>query len=215
MVAFTTFRNYPYSTPGDPAKVPAALQALAEAIDTDVCALTAGAAPRQVARLRGTGTYNSPAPSVAIGAPPYPAFYRLPFDTVDFDTIGISVQSQDLQNRLLMPTVAGFYFAIATVYVPALTAPGVTVSFMDVSIQRGNATVPAGGTSRQAGTSHNVPVDTSSLDRSVRLFTVGSGGFFNGTTDAFAVDFRADTSPDTSSYPIGERTLTILRMTQS
>lgn len=213
MVAFTPNRSYPYSTAGDPADVPAAMQSLAEAIDADVCAVMDSIEGREVARFRGTGTYSSPAASVTMDAPPFPAFYRLPFDTVDFDTVGVAVQSQDPQNRLMKPTVAGFYFAIATVAVPVLTVSGATVSFLEVAIHRGNATTPATGTSRQSGVSHNVPVEVAG-DRNVRIFSTSSGGFFNGTTDAFAVEFRADTAPNIASYPIGERTLTILRMTQ-
>lgn len=213
MAAITPNRNYPYSTAGDPADVPFALQALAEAIDVDVCTLIDGVAPRQVARIRGTGSYASPTPSVAIGSPPFPSFNRVPFDTVDFDTVGIELQSQDPLNRLMKPTVPGFYFAIATVFVPVLTTAGTTVSFLDISINRGNASAPASVASRQASSSHNVP--SISFGGPVRVFSVSSGGFFNGTTDAFSVNFRADTSPNIASYPIGERSLTILRMTQS
>lgn len=214
MATITPNRNYPYSTPGDRADVPFALQALAEAIDVDLCALSDGVAPRQAARIRGTGTYASPTPSVAIGSPPFPSFNRVPFDTIDFDTVGVELQSQDPLNRLVKPTVAGFYFAIATVFVPTLTTSGVTVSFLDISINRGNASSPANTASRQASSSYNDPVNLTS-DNGVRVFSVSSGGFFNGTTDAFSLNFRADTSPNVSSYPIGERSLTILRMTQS
>jgi len=66
---------------------------------------------------------------------------------------------------------------------------------------------------RLGGTSHNVPVDAN--DRNVRVLSLAVGCFMNGTTDAFSVEFRADTTPNTAGYVIGERTITILKMTQS
>jgi hypothetical protein len=215
MPALTPNRFYPYSLPGDPADVPAALQALAEAIDADVCALQDGLSGRPVARFRGTGTYDSPSPTHPVNSPPTPYTDRVPFDTVDFNTANVTMMSSAVGQRLIFPEDPGFYFALATVYVPVLTVAGATVTYMGLQLRRGDATNPTSllPAPRLGGSGHNVPVDAN--DRNVRVLSLGVGAFMNGTTDAFSVEFRADTTPDVAAYTIGERTITILKMTQS
>ena len=216
MVAFTPNRAYPYSTAGDPADVPAGLQALAEAIDNDVCALQNGLAGRPVARFRGTGPFISESTARAnVNAPATPYEDRIPFNVTDFNTANVIMTSPDVGQRLIFPDDPGFYFALVTVYVPVFTIAGATVNYMAVQIRRGDFTNPTSllTAPRLAGCSHNVPVDA--FDRNVRVMSLGVGCFMNGTTDAFSVEFRADTTPNTSGYEIGERTITILKMTQS
>lgn len=207
MPAFTVNRLYPYSLATDPADVPVALQSLAEAIDADVCALTAGVTGRPVAQFRGTGPYSSFVTSV-------PGFPRsLPFDSEEFDTANVTMQSQEPVNRLIFPEEPGFYFAVATVQVPALTVSGSVAVMADINIAKGDITSPATPRIRLAGASHNLAVGPD--DRNIRNFTCSTGMFMNGTTDAFCVTFFADTTPDVTEYVIAERTLTLLRMTMS
>lgn len=214
MPALTPNRFYPYSIPTDPTDIPGALQSLAEAIDDDVCVLTNQVMGRPVAQFRGTASFITPSTSlVDIAIPPFPAFFRVPFDTVDFDTIGCTMQSMEPENRLIRPNVPGFYMAVVTIYVPTITLAGVNVDFMDTQIHRGNSATPALATTRLSGASHNIGAGPD--DRNVRILTDGGTGFFNGTTDSFAVEFRADTTPNVAGYEISTRTLTILRMTQS
>lgn len=211
MPALTANRAYPYATAGDPADVPFAMQALAEAIDDDVCQFGNGLTGRPVARYRGVGTYASPSPSQPLTPPPTDSYYRVPFTVEDFDTIGCSMQSQEAGNRLIFPASPGFYFAFATVYVPTLTL-ATTVTFMGLQIRRGIISNPLALASRIGGTSNNVPVDL--VDSSMRLMTIGVGIQMDGVDDALCVEWRADTNPDVAEYVIGERTLTILKMTQ-
>lgn len=216
MPAFTVNRGYPYSLPADPANVPAALQSLAEAIDDDVCALQNGLTGRPVARFRGTGAYASTSTSRPfVNSPATPYDDRIPFDTTDFNTANVIMTSPDVGQRLIFPDDPGFYFALATVYVPTNTTAGATVNFLGLQIRRGDFTNPTSllTAPRLGGCSHNVPVDAN--DRNVRVMSLSVGCFMNGTTDAFSVEFRADTTPDTASYVIGERTITILKMTTS
>lgn len=212
MPANTVNRGYPYSIPGDPADVPAAMQSLAEAIDDDVCELQNEFFDRPAARFLGVGTYDSPSPSFPLGAPPFSAFYRVPFDVKEFDTVGATRQSQEAGNRLIKPDVPGYYFVVATMYVPILTAAS-TMIFMDIQIGKGDISSPGAATIRLSGASWNVPVDAA--DRNVRCLTTSCGVFLDGVVDALSVDFRVDTNPDIASYTINERTLTIIRMTQS
>lgn len=216
MAALTPNRLYPYPTLADPVDVAGDLQRLAEAIDADVCALQDGLTGRPVARFRGTTPFTSEStarPNVNGPATPYDD--RIPFDTTDFNTANVIMGSQDVGQRLIFPDDPGFYFALATVQVPTFTIAGATVSYMALQMRRGDWTNPTSLVTapRLGGSSHNVPVDT--FDRNVRLLTLAVGCFMNGTTDAFSVEFRADTTPDTSGYALGERTITILKMTQS
>jgi hypothetical protein len=216
MPANTVNRLYPYSVPGDPADVPGALQALAEAIDDDVCALTAAVAGRPVSRFRGTGVYNSPSTARAnVNAPATPYEDRLPFNVTDFNLANVTMTSPDVGQRLIFPEDPGFYFALTTLYVPPMTVSGATVSYMALQIRRGDFTNPTSLATapRLGGASTNVPTDAN--DRNVRVLSLGIGVYMNGTTDAFSVEFRADTTPNVAEYPVTERTITILKMTQS
>lgn len=210
MPAFTVNRGYPYPLGSDPGDVPQALEDLAEAIDDDVCSISAGLSGRPMARYRGTGSFSSPAPAAPLTADP--TKYRVPFDVEDFDTIGVTPQSMEIGNRLIKPDVPGFYVFICTVYVPVLTL-ATTLELMDVQVKQGSAAAPGAATTLLSGSSFNQPV--SGDDRNIRVISCGGGVFMNGTTDAFCVEFLADTTPNVAEYIIGERTLTLLRMTQS
>lgn len=216
MPASTPNRFYPYPLPADPTDVPGDLQRLAEAIDDDVCGLQNGVTGRPVARFRGTGAFTSESTARAnVNAPSTPYEDRIPFNVEDFNTANVIMTSPDVGNRLIFPDDPGFYFALVTVYVPVFTVAGATISYMGLQIRRGDFTAPTSliPAQRLAGTSHNVPVDA--FDRNVRVMSLGVGAFMNGTTDAFSVEFRADSTPNTAGYVIGERTITILKMTES
>lgn len=216
MPGMTPNRSYPYPFATDPTGVPGDLQRLAEAIDADVCALQNGLTGRPVARFRGAGTYVSESTNRPfVNSPSTPFDDRIPFNVEDFNTANVIMTSPDVGQRLIFPDDPGFYFALVTVYVPVFTVAGATVNFMGLQIRRGDFTNPTSliTAPRLGGSSHNVPVDT--FDRSVRVMSLAVGCFMNGTTDAFSVEFRADTTPDTAGYTIGERTITILKMTQS
>lgn len=215
MPANTPNRLYPYPLPADPTDIPGDMQRLAEAIDDDVCQLTADVHGRPAARFRGTGTYASPTPAFPVNGPPTPYTARVPFDVVDFNTANIQMNSANVGDRMIFPQDPGYYFALATVYVPVLTVAGASTIFMGLQIRRADGTNPGSllPSTRLAGCSHNVPVDAN--DRNVRVMSLGVGVFMNGSTDAFSVEWRADTTPDVAEYVIGERTLTILKMTES
>lgn len=215
MPLLTPNRSYPYPIPADPTDIPGDMQRLAEAIDDDVCALGQGLTGRPVARFRGTGSYASPSPTHPVNSPPTPYTDRVPFDTEDFNTANIVMLSPDVGQRLIWPQDPGFYFALATVAVPPLTIAGATVVYLGLQIRLGDGTNPTSlvPAPRLAGISNPAPVGGD--DRNMRIMALGCGTFMNGTTDAFSVEFRADTTPDVSEYVISERTITILKMTTS
>lgn len=214
MPATTPNRLYPYPLPADPTDVPGDLERLANAIDDDVCSIRAGLTGRPVSRFRGTGTFASPSTSAPLSPPPSDTFYRVPFDTTDFNTANVTMQAQEVGNRLLFPEDPGYYYVTATVYVPPLTVAGATVNYMGLQIRKGTIASPTTLATRLAGSSHNLPV-SSVDDRGVRLMSVTCGAFMDGTVDAFCVEWRADSTPDVAEYVINERTITIQKMTQS
>lgn len=211
MPAFTANRGYPYSLSTDPFDVPGAMRSLAEAIDDDVCALTNSVVGRPVSRFRGTADYISTSPSLDLSISPATRF-RVPFDLVDFNTANVTMQSQAFGNRLLFPEDPGFYFVIGIQYVPVLTLT-TTVEFIALEIRKCNVTTPLVQGTRIDGVASRIPVAAD--DRNARAMSVGGAAFMNGTTDAFSLEWRADTTPDVAQYVINERSLTILKMTQS
>lgn len=208
MPANTVNRGYPYSVPTDPADVPGALQALAEAIDDDVCALTASVTGRPASKFRGTGTFQSFTTSLGstVGT------RRVPFDTIDFNNVTATMQSMEIGNRLIKPDVAGFYAVVATIDVPVLTYAA-TVAQLRMWVRRCSTAIPGADGTLLSGSTFHFPV--TATDRNVRRFSIGTASFMNGTTDAFSVEFFADTTPDVPEYTINERSLTIMRMTTS
>lgn len=216
MPANTPSRGYPYPIPTDPTDIPGDMQRLAEAIDADVCALQNGLTARPVSRFRGTTVFTSESTARAnVNAPATPYEDRIPFNVTDFNLANCTMMSPDVGMRMIFPEDPGFYFALVTVNVPVFTIAGATVSYMAVQIRRGDFTNPTSllAAPRLGGSSHNVPVDA--FDRNVRVLSLAVGCFMNGTTDAFSVEFRADTTPNTSGYTIGDRSITILKMTES
>lgn len=214
MPAFTPNRVYPYPVPTDTTDVPGDLQRLAEAIDADVCGIRDNnLGGRLVARFRGTGTFLSASATHPFNSPPTPYADRIPFTITDFNTASVVMMSPDVGQRLIWPTLAGFYFVLATVSVPPLTVAGASVVNLGLQLRRGDATNPTSllPAPRLAGV--NNPVGTSFDDRGMRLMTLGCGVNMNGTTDAFSVEFRADTTPDVAEFPISDRSITILKMT--
>lgn len=213
MATTTPNRGYPYPNLGtDPNDIPGDLQALAEAIDADVCTLLNGVVGRPVARIRGTGTFQSLSAAGIVGQP---QVNRVPFDTVDFDPFGLlELGDQTINNRMVRVTQPGFYMAIMTIQVPTFTTAGVTVNYNRWQMRRGNVTTPSvvAGV-RISADSHNIP--TNNDDANVRLMSAAGGAFFDGITDAYSCEFMAITTPTTPEYPVNERTLTVLRMTES
>lgn len=208
MPANTPNRGYTYSLPADPADVPGALQELASDIDNDVCNLLE-TPPRAASKFRGTTPFTSLTTS-ALGATT--GTVRVPFNVTDFNTVPCTLQSQEVGNRLIKPEVPGFYMVLGTVDVPILTLT-TTVQQMLVEIRRCDTTAPTvAGTLLGMSSYHDL---VSFVDRGVRRFSVGTAAFMNGTTDGFSLEFSANTNPDVSGYALGERSMTIVRMTTS
>jgi hypothetical protein len=194
MPGLTVNRGYPYSVPTDPADVAGAIQDLAEAVDADLQTLQALVGPRPMARVRGV------TPVTLAGATA--DFADLPLELVDF-TVGGAVAPLTGSNvQVLLP---GMWLAVATFIYSVPAGPNVAsigvdiVDASNVEVGRVNThlfpAVPETGRNMDAsGMALIVPglLDTLKLRAEVRRFA--------GATTA--VTFR-------------DRTLTLLRMTES
>ena len=213
MPAFTVNRNYPYAIPADVTDIPQAFEDLATAIDADVCALQNGLTGRPVARFRGVGPFDSISPTHPVNAPPTPYTDRIPFNVTDFNTANVTMTSAEIGQRLIFPEDPGFYFAMVTLAVPPLTVAGASTLFLGLQIRRGDFTNPMSLVTAPLLAACANSASVTADDRNLRLMSLGCGVFMNGTTDAFSVEFRADTNPDVAAYTISDRTITILKMT--
>jgi hypothetical protein len=193
MPATTPNRGYPYSIAADPVDIPGDLQRLAEAIDTDVSALTASIPLRPAIRFRGTEAI------AAVTFQPLNPGEDLPFDIVDFDTGLPYLISGD--HITIRPQLAGFYYMIATVAIPRPTS-GASRNGLGVRIRKNTITATA-------NINHLQP----SASDGIRTGSVRTGLHMNGTTDALTVEF-ASTLPTAGldQYTVTERTLTLIRM---
>lgn len=212
MPGLTPNRSYSYAVPTDPADVPASLQATAESIDDDVCALLESTTSRPAAQFRGSSVYLSPAPATALTNPFGPTRFRLPFETADFNTCNAEMMSQAFGIRLIRPTEVGFYQVVGILQVPTLTHNASNV-FMDLEIRKGNSTTPGTLGARLVATSHTLGVGPD--DANVRMLSVGTGTFMNGTTDSFSLEWRADTNPDVANWALGLRKIMLIKMTDA
>lgn len=110
MVAFTPNRGYPYSTPTDPADIPAAIQSLAEAIDLDMQALDDSITGRPLAQV----SWSAPVGTYQL----FPANQttECEFNFVEADNADISDLSA--QPSRLTPTSAGLWLVWGSIGVP-------------------------------------------------------------------------------------------------
>lgn len=160
MVAYTPNRTYPYSTATDPADVPAAIQALAEAVDDDMVALYSEVTQRPAAMVsKASGNAQNFPDNVLT---------ECEFDFVDIDTAAIS--DLTVQPTRLTPTSAGFWIVSGAVEMPQ------AAFVFDVYLrQNGNDLVRYSQPATDPGSSAGA------------MMTLSHGCYMNGTTDYFTM----------------------------
>lgn len=99
MPAFTPNRGYPYPVAGDPGDVPAAIEALAEAVDLDMQALTSSLGQRPMVKVASRTAKQTFPPRTNT---------EVSFDFVDIDTHGAANLSS--QPTRLVPKLAGWWY---------------------------------------------------------------------------------------------------------
>lgn len=186
MVAFTPNRAYPYSQPTDPADVPAALQALAEAVDADMQAVINSVVTRPFAKVSSQSPTKQLFPSDVVT--------ECTFDYVDADTAGIS----NLSNypTRLTPSSPGFWVVWGTVEVPTTAGSRTKDVFLRVN-----------GVDITRYEQHLGDPTGSAPNR----MSLGAMSFMNGTTDYFTMTFTPDQA--VTDHKIGNKQMACFRVT--
>lgn len=194
MPAFTVNRGYPYPVPTDPTDVAGDIQDLAEAIDADLQALQASIGPRPMARVRGV------TPVTLEGATA--DFADLPLELVDFNVGGAIGPLTDSNVQVLLP---GMWLAVATFIYSVPGGSNVAsigmeiVDASNVEIGRVNTHLPPA-----------IPEIQRNMDAS------GMTLIAPGLLDTLRL--RAEVrrfAGSTAAMTFRDRTLTLLRMTES
>lgn len=201
MPGSTPNRAYPYPVPADPTDIPGDIQDLAEAVDADLCDLTASIPLRPALRIRGTN-------AIVCGTlAPLNTGEELPFDTIDFNT-GVpfiasqaTVINEGFQWQI-RPLLAGFYHAVGTVSIPRPTT-GTSRNMLAVSVLKNHVIVAKNSNHLQPSASDGI-----------RTGSARTGAPMNGTTDSFSLMFSSSVAAGgLDAYTVTERTLTLVRMT--
>lgn len=187
MPAFTVNRGYPYSLSTDPADIPGAIEALAEAIDLDAQARYNSVSPRPLAKISARSTTKQLFPASTET--------RCIFDFVDVDNAGISNISA-FPTRLT-PTSPGLWVFFFAIEVPALASTSREVflrlnDVTDVTRYAVHLNPPTG---------------------SVVMMTGGAAAFMNGTTDFMTMTFNPISA--LAQYKIGNKQFGCFRVTNA
>lgn len=200
MPGTTPNRLYPYPVPADTTDIPGDLQRLAEAVDADLCDLTANIPVRPALRIRGTDAI------AASTFDPLNTGEELPFDTIDFNTgLPFFANAGTVVNEgfvwSIRPQLAGFYHVIGTVAIPRPTT-GTSRNRLEVQILKN--TIPI-----VRNSNHLQP----SASDGIRTGSARTGIHLNGTSDALSLKFSSSVAAGgLDVYTVTERTLTIIRM---
>lgn len=200
MPATTPNRAYPYPVPADTTDIPGDIQRLAEALDDDLCDLTANIPARPAIRIRGTE------PVVASTFLPLNTGEELPFDVVDFNTgVPYLVSVGTIPNEgvfwTFKPQLAGFYQVTGTVAIPRPTT-GTSRNLLEVQILKNSVAVCRNSNHLQPSASDGI-----------RTGSARVGIHMNGTTDGLALKFSSSVAAGgLDAYTVTERTLTLVRM---
>lgn len=192
----TPNRGYPYPIATDPADTAGAVQALAEAINDDVDALQALVGPRPMARLRGSTTVVNQQAVVPS---------ELPLEEIDFNVGGAVGPIVNGRAEILLP---GFWLLFATLVYPA-AVPAANVDYLNFRIFN-----PPSNTDLAVNSTHSFPA----ISEIQRQMDVGSSVFVAnppGTEAIIGLRSEVGRTAGLAQYPLRERTLTLIRMTES
>jgi len=200
MPGATPNRAYPYPVPADTTDIPGDIQRLAEAVDADLCDLTANIPLRPAVRLRGTNA------TVCATLDPLNTGEELSFDIEDFNTgLTYLVSQGTVVNEgfvfRIRPQLAGFYQAVGTVAIPRPTT-GTSRNMLAVSILKNSITAVRNSNHLQPSASDGI-----------RTGSARTGIHMNGTTDYLSLKFSSSVAAGgLDAYTVTERTLTLVRM---
>jgi len=195
MPAFTALRGYPYSVPTDPTDVAGDIQALAEAVDTDLQALQAIVGPRPMARVRGVTSVTTEGATAD--------FADLPMELIDFNVGGAIAPLTSGKVQILLP---GMWMVVSTYIYMQPAGPNVASIGVDLMDTAANNEIGRSSTHLfPAGTEFQRNMDVSGMKQVVP-----------GLSDT--LHLRAETrrfAAASTAVTFRDRTMTLLRMTES
>mgnify|MGYP003575567565 CR=1 FL=1 len=191
----TPNRGYPYPIATDPADTAGSIQALAEAINDDVDALQDLVAPRPMARLRGSTTVVNQQAIVPSD---------LPLETIDFNVGGAIAPITNGRATILLP---GAWLMFATLVYPA-AIPAANVDYVSLQIHQ-----PQTNSTFAVNSVHT----TATLAEIQRNIDVGAFVWALPGDLPLDISLRSEVgrTAGLAQYPLRERTLTLIRMTES
>lgn len=204
MVAFTPNRNYPYAQPTDPADVPERLQAFAEAVDFDLRDLEIQGQPRNMAQF--LGNIPNTIPGTATSG-------TLTWQLTDFNTRRIGtgfpeysvVPVTDASTTALIVNHTGFWYVSCSAQLQT-SVTGSGVDLVGLELMQNAIVVNTNPTTL----THDV---TFATDITHTLDV--SGGLFLTAGDSVSVRGRVGRSSGTAPVRFLNRSITLMRMTQS
>lgn len=195
MPGATPFRLYPYPVPTDATDVAQDIEDLAQAVNTDMEALALRVSGRPVARARGI----TPVTHVGPGTTTLP----LPLEVIDFNQNGAIAPLTSGGIEILQE---GFYFIIATAIYRS-NGPGSQVDRVHVAVLD----------SAGAGMAENSIHQTIFIAEGSRQMDLGGSVVIDPSTGANTLRMESivGRAAGSDSFTFLDRTLTVLRMTES
>lgn len=210
MPATTPNRAYPYPVPADTTDIPGDIQRLAEAVDDDLCTLTASVPIRPALQLRGA----TPVRVFTHPADPFPGA-AVDYDIEEFRTPGITYTlshsiSGTGQKAVLRINEPGAYMVFGSLAIPRPT-DGVNRVALRLQLRTGQSGAGPIVTDRSVHLQPSASDGIRTMSVATLIRSSGSGVAGEGYVSMW---FRSSRSSDFSddTYTVGARRLTVIRM---
>lgn len=197
MPANTPNRGYPYSIPADNNDVAGSIQALAEAVDTDLFTLGPSILPRRVARVSRTTPVSFGTTMTA---------RDINWNSLDINLRGTVGSFPEPFAYRITPQFPGWWMGVGEISfntVPAVSPPWTWANLeLNVNnIRRGRTT--------------DDDVVTDTTNPQTVTMTVGGGYLFNGTTDYFNMAVSIERVTAGANIEFFAASMTIWQLTES
>lgn len=197
MPANTPNRGYPYSIPADNNDVAAAIQSLAEAVDTDLATLAPSILARRVARVSRTTPVSFGTTMTA---------RDISWNSLDINLRGtLGTFPPPFANRIT-PLFPGWWMAVGEISFNSVPAVSPPFTWANLELQ-------TNGTRRGRTTDDDVVTDTTNPQ--TITMTVGGGYLMNGTTDYFNMSTSIERVTAGANIEFFAASMTIWQLTES
>lgn len=197
MPANTPNRGYPYSIPADNNDVAGAIQALAEAIDTDLATFSPLIQPRRAFRVSRTTSVSFGTTATA---------RDIFWNSVDFNIGNAAQVSSGALGFRVVPLHPGYWFGVGEISFS--TVPGVAPAFTYADLEINTNNIRRGRTSDDDITTDTTNPQTVTLP-------VGGGYLMNGTTDYFNMASNIERVTAGANVEFFNASMTLYQLTES